>query len=110
MLWRIPALQSDTILRQSVPTTLLSGGKVGETAGESPDGTGTAPEASSDLMWGGLEVCGRLVIGLQGIAQGAKPITNRLQDAILPHIPATIDRPDPERKNERSGPACRTAS
>ncbi len=40
------------------------------------------------LMWGGLAVCGRLVIGLVGPARQAKRITNPLQDAILPHIPA----------------------
>ncbi len=42
-------------------------------------------------MWGGLAVCGRLAIGLQGIAQAARPIANLpqdvIQDEILPHIP-----------------------
>jgi hypothetical protein len=35
--------------------------------------------------WGRMVSGGRLAIGLSGFARGAKPITNRLQVANLPH-------------------------
>src|SRR5260370_492574 len=39
-------------------------------------------------MWGRLSTCGRLPIGLGVGSQFDKPIANRPQDAILPHMPA----------------------
>jgi hypothetical protein len=37
-------------------------------------------------MWGRLSTCGRLAIGLSICKPASRPINNRSQDTILPHI------------------------
>ena len=38
------------------------------------------------MMWGRMESCGRLAIGLLAHGPVKRPVNNRPQDSILPHM------------------------
>ena len=62
--------------------------------------------AERSAMWGKMASCGRMVSGLCGFSRRRRPITNRPQDTILPHISLPSSLVLPGAKEVTSAPSA----